>query len=44
MKFDIIESGIRVKYVPTHDHLKECVDMGKRIGRAVNELGYLEIW
>jgi flavorubredoxin len=38
MKFDIIESGIRVKYVPTHDHLKECVEMGKRIGRAMNEL------
>jgi flavorubredoxin len=37
MKFDIIEPGIRVKYVPTHDHLKECVEMGKRIGRAVNE-------
>jgi hypothetical protein len=31
MKFDIIEPGIRVKYVPTYDHLKECVDMGKRI-------------
>ena len=37
MKFDIIKPGIRVKYVPTHDHLKECVDMGKRIGQVVNE-------
>ena len=39
MKFDIIEPGIRVKYVPTHDHLKECVEMGTRIGRAVNTIG-----
>lgn len=36
MDFDIIEPGIRVKYVPTHDHLKECVEMGKRIGLAIN--------
>ena len=43
MKFDIIEPGVRVKYVPTHDHLKECVEMGKKIGQAVNELGDLVI-
>ncbi|RPI52679.1 MAG: FprA family A-type flavoprotein, partial [Deltaproteobacteria bacterium] len=38
MKFDIIEPGIRVKYVPTHNHLKECVQMGKRIGLAMNTI------
>jgi flavorubredoxin len=38
MKFDITEPGIRVKYVPTHDHLKECLEMGRRIGRAVNAI------
>lgn len=38
MKFDIIEPGIRVKYVPTHDHLKECVQMGKKIGLAMNTI------
>src|SRR5210317_873756 len=35
MKFDIIEPGLRVKYVPDHTDLSECVEMGKRIGQAV---------
>jgi len=35
MKFDIIEPGMRVKYVPSHADLQECVEMGKRIGEAV---------
>jgi flavorubredoxin len=35
MKFDILEPGQRVKYVPSHDDLQECVEMGKRIGQAV---------
>ncbi|OPL17385.1 MAG: MBL fold metallo-hydrolase [delta proteobacterium ML8_D] len=39
MDFDVVEPGIRVKYVPTHDHLKECVEMGKRIGQAINRTG-----
>ncbi len=39
MDFDVVEPGIRVKYVPTHDHLKECVEMGKRIGLAINRTG-----
>ena len=37
MKFDIIEPGLRVKYVPGHTDLQECVEMGKRIGKAVIE-------
>ena len=35
MKFDVIEPGMRVKYVPGHTDLHECVEMGKRIGEAV---------
>jgi flavorubredoxin len=35
MKFDILEPGLRVKYVPNHFDLQECVEMGKRIGQAV---------
>ncbi len=35
MKFDIVESGLRIKYVPDHEKLKECVEMGRRIGRAI---------
>ncbi|MFH1737372.1 MAG: flavodoxin domain-containing protein [bacterium] len=37
MKFDIIDPGIRVKYVPTEDDLKQCVELGQKIGRAVKE-------
>ena len=37
MKFDVIEPGLRFKYVPAHADLKECVEMGKRIGEAVIE-------
>ncbi len=37
MKFDIIEPGIRIKYVPQHADLRECVEMGRRIGKAVKE-------
>ncbi len=40
MKFNIIDEGIRVKYVPTHNDLKKCVDLGKRLAQAVKaELG-----
>jgi flavorubredoxin len=37
MKFDVIEPGLRMKYVPKHDELKECVEMGRRIAKAVKE-------
>ncbi len=37
MKLEIIEEGIRIKYVPDHDKLEECYEMGRRIGRAVKE-------
>jgi len=35
MKFDVIEPGLRFKYVPDHEKLSECVEMGKRIAQAV---------
>jgi flavorubredoxin len=35
MKFTVTEPGIRIKYVPAHPDLKECVEMGRRIGKAV---------
>jgi len=37
MKFDIVEPGLRFKYVPDHEKLKECLEMGRRIGKAVVE-------
>jgi flavorubredoxin len=35
MKIDVIEEGLRLKYVPDASNLEECREMGKRIGQAV---------
>jgi len=35
MKIDVIEDGLRLKYVPDSAHLEECIDMGRRIGKRV---------
>lgn len=35
MKIDVIEEGLRMKYVPTAAQLEECREMGKRIGMAM---------
>ncbi len=37
MKIEVIEDGLRLKYVPDQDSLAECVEMGRRIGRRVRE-------
>ena len=35
MKIDVIEEGLRLKYVPDTPQLDQCREMGKRIGQAV---------
>jgi flavorubredoxin len=37
MKIELIEEGLRLKYVPDAKKLEECVEMGKRIGKRVVE-------
>jgi flavorubredoxin len=37
MRVEVIEEGLRIKYVPTHEDLAECVQMGRRIGKEVLE-------
>lgn len=37
MKIKVIDPGIKVNYVPTHDDLRQCVELGRRIGRAIKE-------
>jgi hypothetical protein len=37
MKIDVVDPGIRAKYVPGHDVLKTCVDLGRKIGKALGE-------
>jgi len=35
MKIDLIEDGLKIKYVPDEEKLEECREMGRRIGKAV---------
>ncbi|OGR04555.1 MAG: MBL fold metallo-hydrolase [Deltaproteobacteria bacterium RIFOXYD12_FULL_50_9] len=35
MKFEMVDPGIRVKNVPTHNDLKQCVALGEKIGQAI---------
>jgi flavorubredoxin len=35
MKFDIIEPGVKVQYVPDSDNLDACFEFGRQIGQAV---------
>lgn len=37
MKFEVIDPGLKVKYVPGHEKLKECRDLGNRVAAAVKE-------
>lgn len=37
MKIEVIEDGLRLKYVPDDHRLEECKEMGKRIGKRVIE-------
>jgi len=37
MKFDLIHEGLKVKYVPTHDSLKDCRELGILMARKVKE-------
>ncbi len=37
MKFDLIHDGLKIKYVPDHSSLRECVELGKLMARKVKE-------
>ena len=37
MRIEVIEDGLRLKYVPNDEKLKECMEMGQRIGKKVIE-------
>jgi len=36
-KFRVVGPGVSARYVPTHDDLRKCVDLGREIGKAVKE-------
>ena len=35
MKIDVIDDGVRVKYVPDHEVLRRCVQLGMKMGAAI---------
>jgi flavorubredoxin len=39
MKFEVMDPGIRVRYVPTEEDLTKCTELGRKIGAAVKQGG-----
>jgi flavorubredoxin len=37
MKFDVIDPGIRIQYVPDKIGLVACFELGRKVGQAINE-------
>ena len=35
MKFDIVDPGLRIQYVPDKEALESCYELGRKIGKAV---------
>lgn len=38
MKIEVVDPGIKAKYVPTHEDLRACVELGQKMGRALAEM------
>lgn len=36
MKFELVDPGVKVQYVPDQEDLDACIEFGKKIGRAIN--------
>jgi flavorubredoxin len=39
MKIDLVDEGLRVKFVPDGDSLSKCFDLGLRVAEKVKALG-----
>jgi flavorubredoxin len=37
MKFEILDPGLKIQYVPDRAALGQCFEFGRRIGQAVNQ-------
>lgn len=35
MKFDIVDDGLKVKYVPEDTDFDQCIELGRKVGRAL---------
>ena len=38
MKFSMVHKGLKVQYVPEHNHLQQCVELGHTVGQALNDV------
>ena len=39
MKLELVDQGLRHQYVPDHDALRQCRELGQRVGQAVKASG-----
>lgn len=39
MKFEVIDPGFRVKYVPASEDLQKCTELGRSVGKKLSEAG-----
>lgn len=37
MNMEVVEPAVKVKHVPTHDHLKECNELGRKLAARIRE-------
>ena len=35
MKFDIVDDGLKVKYVPEDKDYAHCIELGRTVGKAI---------
>jgi len=35
MKFNIVDDGLRVKYVPEDAEFDQCIELGRKVGQAI---------
>jgi flavorubredoxin len=35
MKVELVDPGLRIKFVPNEDSLKQCMELGQKVGRAL---------
>jgi flavorubredoxin len=38
MNFTLVHKGLKVQYVPEHEHLKECIELGHTVGQALLDI------
>jgi flavorubredoxin len=37
LKFDVVDDGLKVKYVPEDADYVQCVELGRKVGKAIKE-------